>query len=247
MRKNVWTVIVAAATLAAAGAASAASSPLLGYWPMNERTGQVVYDWSGNGNHGRLGSETGVDANDPTRITGIFGIGRALRFAGDDFVAIRDSPVLEPAHVTVEAWVRGSASPGRWRYVVSKGAVACEAGSYGLYTGFGGGMAFYISDGGAYTISPAASAAIWDGRWHHVAGTFDGTTVGLFVDGRAVGTGTTASTGIGYDLPDGDAGYIGAYRGTCDLMMVGDIDEVRIWNRALPIAAIADRIRTLLP
>ena len=56
------------------GTASAASYdfPLSGYWPLNEGKGQVVRDWSGNGNHGQLGSTPGVDANDPSWIKGAF-------------------------------------------------------------------------------------------------------------------------------------------------------------------------------
>ena len=43
-----------------------------GFWPINEGRGQTVYDWSGYGNHGRLGSTPGADANDPSWIKGIF-------------------------------------------------------------------------------------------------------------------------------------------------------------------------------
>ena len=38
----------------------------------------------------------------------------------------------------------------------------------------------------------AGPASVWDGKWHHVAGTFDGSTVRLYVDGVQVGTGTPA-------------------------------------------------------
>ena len=112
-----------------------------------------------------------------------------------------DSPLLEPAHVTAEAWVRRSGSPGVFAYVLSKGASGCQAASYALYSGFEGGMTFYVHDGSNYRLSsPDAGSAVWDGRWHHVAGTYDGSLVHLYVDGVQIGSGTPAPP-IGYGLP----------------------------------------------
>jgi hypothetical protein len=233
-------VIVAAFCLAVPATASA--GPLRGWWPMNERSGQVVYDWSGNGNHGQLGSTPAVDGNDPTRIKGIFNVGSALRFDGDDFVTIRDSPSLRPEKVTLSTWFRGAASPGLFKYLVAKGADRCEAGSFALYTTESGNPAFYIYNGTAWVRSPEADASVWDGRWHHAAGTYDGTTVRLFIDGREVGSGTPASGAIQYDLPSTSM-TLGVYDGSCDLFLVGDIDGVSVWSTALPIAQIGDLVR----
>ncbi len=86
---------------------------------------------------------------------------------------------------------------------------------------------------------------MWDGRWHHAAGTFDGTTVRMFVDGRQIGTGSPAGTAIAYDVPEG-GGALGSYPEPCDLLFTGDLDEVRVWSRALPVSDIWDRVRLLL-
>jgi len=40
-------------------------SGLVGYWRFDEGTGDTAHDYSGNGNHARLGSLTGPDSNDP--------------------------------------------------------------------------------------------------------------------------------------------------------------------------------------
>jgi Concanavalin A-like lectin/glucanases superfamily len=235
--------VLVAACLALPATASAAS-PLRGWWPMNERSGQVVHDWSGNRNHGQLGSTPTADDNDPTWIKGIFNFGSALRFDGNDFVTIPDSPALRPEDVTVSTWFRGSSIPTTHSYLVAKGADGCLAASFALYTNQFGEIAFYVYDGDAWIRSPTASQTLWDGRWHHAAGTYDGQTVRLFIDGRQVGTGTPADVAIEYDLPSA-AATLGVYDGSCDLYLVGDIDGVSIWDRALPIGDIGNLIRSL--
>jgi hypothetical protein len=237
-----------AVTAMFAAPATAESLPLVAYWPMIEGRGQVIHDFSGNRNNGVMGASTAVEPSDPTWIAG--GLFGALRFAGGQFVTVPDSPSLEPQKVSVLALVRGSTSPGTYRYVVSKGAMGCTTASYGLYTGSNGGMAFYVYNGVNYEVSPEAQPSIWNGKWHVVAGTYDGSTVRLFVDGAEVGSGTTAlPASIAYGLPTQDGGLIGAYDGgSCsdDFTFVGDIDEVSIWRAALPMSQILPREQALL-
>ena len=114
--------------------------------------------------------------------------------------------------MTIEAWVRAPHSPGPYKYVMVKGGDRCEAGSFGLYTSINGGLAFYVYDGKHFWRSPMEGPALWDGEWHHVAGTYDGAAVRLFVDGREIGTGTAFSGEIEYDLPQRDL-FLGAFRG----------------------------------
>ena len=244
LRATTICTAVLLAALCLPGTASAAYDfPLSGYWPLNEGRGQVVRDWSGNGNHGQLGSTPGIDANDPTWIRGLFFWSSALRFEGGDFVTIPDSDDLETQKLTVSAWFRGNGSPGEHKYLVAKGSNECRTASYGLYTGQYRGLAFYVSDRDAatFTVSPAAPESVWDGKWHNAAGTFDGETVRLFIDGKEVGTGTPrGGAPIGYDTPVGNS-TLGAYGGTCDLSLIGDLDEVSIWRKALPVADIWKR------
>jgi Concanavalin A-like lectin/glucanases superfamily len=239
-------LVLAAFALILAPAATASPLPLVGYWPMFEGQGQIVHDFSGMGNNGVLGTSAAVEASDPTWIRG--GLFGALHFAGGQFVTVPASASLSPAKVTVLGLVRGSGSPGQWRYVFSKGALQCTNGSYGLYTGFGGGLAFYVANGlNSFIVSPEAPTSIWNGKWHVVAGSFDGTTVRLFVDGAEIGSGTTVSLpfAIAYGLPS-DQSTIGQYNGGCDLSFTGDIDEVSVWSAALPMSQIFPRAQALL-
>ena len=66
-------------------------SPLAGYWPMYEGKGQVVHDISGNHNDGRLGSSRSTDGRDADWVTGLYGVGDAQRFDGNDYISNPDA------------------------------------------------------------------------------------------------------------------------------------------------------------
>jgi Concanavalin A-like lectin/glucanases superfamily len=239
-------VLTVAAVLLPASAASAAGEwPLRGYWPLLEGRGQKIYDISGQGHHGTLGKTSKPDARDAQWIRGLLGIGSALRLDGDDFIKISETAGLRPQRMTVEAWVRAPESPGQFKYVVAKGGESCWSGSFGLYSSINGGMAFYVYDGKKWWRSPQVSQAIWDNKWHHVAGTYDGQKVHLYVDGMEIGTGTAFKGDVAYDLAVREL-FIGAYRGACDLTFEGDVDEIRVWSAALPVAQIWGRIGAML-
>jgi hypothetical protein len=228
MRKEA--ALVAVLGLFAWCAAPASAAPtLLSQWTLDEGAGQVAGDASGHANSGQLGSTAGADAADPAWVAGHAG-GGALDFNGSSYVTVPDTGLLEPQRIAVDAWVRRTGSPGRWRYVLSKGSLACDRSAYGLYSGWSGGMAFYVSSTAEYTISPEVSASIvWDGAWHHVIGSYDGDRVRLWIDGSQVGAGTPTDMPIAYT--SGSRGvYIGTYRGACDLGFSGAIDDVSVWD-----------------
>lgn len=226
--------LFAATTLGAAvlaAPAEARSSDLAGLWPLNEGAGQVARDWSFSGNRGILGSTELADVHDPSWVAlpSLWFKRSALRFGGTHRVRVANAPSLEPDGITLAARVR-STSVGAYRYVASKGALSCETASYGLYTGAGGGLRFYVSDGASYTLSADAGSQLWDGRWHTVVGSFDGTSVRLVVDGAEVGAPAPASLSIGYGLPDSQDFFLGDYSGPCGspLGFVGDIDAAAV-------------------
>jgi hypothetical protein len=211
-------------------AAPASAQPnVLAQWMLDEGAGQVAGDASGHGSSGELGGSAAPDGADPSWIPG-HDAGNALAFDGSSYVTVADTGLLEPPRLAVDAWVRRAGSPGRWRYVLSKGSLGCDRSAYGLYSGWSGGMAFYVSSASEYTISPEVSAAIvWDGAWHHVIGSYDGDRVRLWIDGAQVGAGTATSMAIAYT--SGSPGvYIGTYRGSCDLGFNGAIDDVVVWD-----------------
>ena len=232
--------LCAVATMLAAGAApapAAAPADLVGQWRFDEPGGQSAVDDGSFGLHGGLGSTDWADAEDPQRIGGF--AGGALHFTGTQFVRVPDVPALALRNLTAEAVVRAPASPGSYRYVISRGSKGCLAGSYGLYSGQGGGLAFYVFDGTHYVVSATARISdIWDGGWHHVAGTFDGQALRLFVDGRPVGDPMAAPLLVDY-AETAPGAFLGRYGGDCNLGFSGDMDLVRLSARAHSAQEIA--------
>ena len=243
-RARVLAPLTVAAALALPAAASAASFPLQAWWPLAEGKGQVIKDWSGRGHDGFLGSTPGPDVNDPTWVKGVF-FGAALRFDGvNDFAQVPDSADLHPQQLTVSLWFRGSGSPGPYKYLLARGGDACVSASYGLETDFNGGLSFYTWDGTQQHFSGLMGPEIWDGKWHHAAGTWDGVTARLFVDGKELPHSSNFPGTIDYTGPTGPT-TLGGYHAGCDLLFTGDIDQVMIWSTPLPVADIWAKLSVL--
>ena len=169
----------------------------------------------------------------------------------DNGVTVPDNAVLRPTQVTVMAWVRASVNPGANRLIVGKPVPDNQCGhtSYGLRTGASGGVQFEVTadhgdlNGGIeQTSTPEANAAsIWNGQWHAIAGTYDGTTASLWVDGALAQSAPVGSQlPLFYDLED--PGFTDLYAGLaksstgCDespFHYGGQIDEIRVYGRAL--------------
>ncbi len=209
---------------------------IIGCWKFNEGTGEVVEDSSGNNHQGKLEQIPGTAP--PLWVESQHSNLFALRFNGLNFIEVPSQPLLEPHRLTVAAWVRGD-RPQDLSYILAKGADSSIAASFALYSGSNSGLAFYIYDGENYYSSPEVTTpeAIWNGKWVHVAGSYDGSTVRLYVNGSEVGSGTPVATLIKYDLPSDRALLIGSYFGSSG--WVGDIDEVTILDDALTAEEVA--------
>jgi len=243
MRRAAIILSVTVSLALALAASAGASTPLSGWWPLYESNGTVAHDSSGNRNNGTV-------SGGAQWTGGYFGSGLSFDGAHAE-VDIPNAPSLEPSSaITVSAYVKASGSPGNWKYIIAKGALNCIAASYGLYTGANGGLVFYVSqnDAVSYSLSPDAGTGLWDGNWHFVVGTYDGSAVHLYVNGVEVGSGTPASGPIGYGLPTSSDLFIGHYDGACPAggdNFAGSIDEPTVWNRALTSSQVLTQYRVL--
>ena len=141
-------------------------------------------------------------------------------------VNIVDSNSLDLTNgMTLEAWVNPTAT-NSWRNVILKERTGGLA--YGLYGSNGPNPGVFISTSGGSDLGPMAGSVLAANTWSHIAGTYDGATVKLYVNGALAGSQAVTgniltSTGA---LRIGGNAVWGEY-------FAGLIDEVRIYNTAL--------------
>ncbi|MDA0168656.1 Ig-like domain-containing protein [Solirubrobacter taibaiensis] len=195
-----------------------APSGLIAAYGFEETSGSTVTDSSASGMVGTLGTTARTTA-------GRFG--RALLFNGlGNMVTIPDAaPLHVTTGLTLEAWVN-SAEAGGWRTAVLK-----ETGSglsYSLYANEDSNRpSAHLTTGGT-EVDARGTAAIPTGTWTHLAMTYDGSTLRMFINGNQVGTHavTGSATVASQPLRLGGNGVWGEF-------FKGTIDEVRVYNRAL--------------
>ncbi len=161
---------------------------------------------------------------------------RAALFDGStSYIEVGDDPELNPdSAITIEAWVYPTAynSTGT-SSIVSKDSRS----SYALKLNQLGQVLFYpIGDPGSWVISKS-STHIPLNTWTHIAGTYDGTTTAIVING-------VLDTSIGYIrgpiAHNTESLFIGGENdpGVFLADFKGAMDEIRIWNRALSANSI---------
>jgi hypothetical protein len=95
-------------------------------------------------------------------------------------------------------------------------------------------ISFHFNKAGGGEYQANGITPVLDGQWHHLAGVYTGGKVLLYIDGRL-----DAETEAGAVNTTTDPVYIGSrVNSTSTRNWIGNIDEVRIYDRALDAAAI---------
>jgi hypothetical protein len=208
-----------------------APAGLVAAYGFDEAAGTVqVTDASGRGNGGTIAGATRTTAGK---------FGGALSFNGTSaWVTVKDAASLDlTTGMTIEAWVKPSTLTG-WRSVVLKEAPNGLA--YALYSGNDAsrpaGFVHFGTD-----IGVNGTTTMVANVWTHLAVTYNGTTLRLFVNGTLVRSQSASGAAITTTgaLRIGGNSFWGEY-------FKGLIDEVRIYNRALTATEIQRDMTTAI-
>ena len=187
-------------------------------WSLNEGSGTVAGDSSGNGNNGTL-------FNGPVWSAGK--VGGALSFDGvSSYVGLSNVAGLVPGNTphTIAAWVKVNALPSNRAWILLLGNEG--NGAHHWLINSAGGTQFGVWGGGQ--VNPTLPV----GTWVHVATTFDGTTLSGYVNGVLIGTSAASFnlTGMPLSLAQQHLG---------ENYFNGQLDEVRVYDYALSAAEVA--------
>ncbi|HUB25105.1 MAG TPA: LamG-like jellyroll fold domain-containing protein [Tepidisphaeraceae bacterium] len=203
----------------------------------------VVKDESGNGNDGHIQGARWIRDADGR---GAFSFSAAR---GSDVILVPDNSSLDVDQITQYAWVKTTRADDYWHRIIDKNWQAgFDLNIGGLWHGretFQGrvGNELEIASPTGKDSYLATDNRVTDGVWHQVAGTYDGTTMKVYVDGveKSAKNATPGGIEVNQDdlrigngatlLPDGVTPEILAFD--------GEIRDVRIFNRALSADEIA--------
>ena len=205
---------------------------LVGFWKLDEGFGGTATDSSGNNLHGTI-------FGNPAWIDGV--AGKAFKFDGDgDYVDLgNDSSLNITNQITVAAWIKVDTFDRQWQAIITKGD-----GSWRLQrNGTENSIEFACTGAfvpNALVGSLFGTVNVNDGKWHHIAGTYNGSKICLYVDG-SLDISSEASGSI--EVNDYNV-LIGANAEKPDRNYKGSIDDIRIYSYALSaeeIKEISDR------
>lgn len=213
------------------GQASPAQAALIAAYSFNEGTGTVANDLSGRGHAGTISGAVWTASGK---------YGQALSFDGvNDSVTINDAADLDlTTGMTLEAWVSPTAQNGA-ETVLFKEMTGAHAYLLYSYASSPAGQPTTSVRRAGTNFAASGTATIPVNVWTHVAATYDGAALRLYVNGALVGT--TALTGS-IDATTGPLRIGGnSVRGE---WFNGLIDEIRVYRRALSQAEVQSDMNT---
>ncbi len=176
------------------------------------------------------GGQRASEAPAPGKSTG----NRVLSLDGkDDCVRIADSKSLQSftEAITIEVWLKASSfypENGAISSIIRKNVASGEENFLLRFRNIDGSLCVQMGLGDMGTLQVSYEFAVK--RWYHLAGTYDGRTITVFINGLAVANLNTFGR-LYIDQSDlyigkGDPEYL---HGEC---FHGELDEIRIWNVA---------------
>jgi len=172
-------------------------------------------------------------------------VGQAFSFDADaDLITVphRAAMNLSPSGFSVELWVNaGTSQPNASWAIVDKSHGFTDSTGWAIAGGTDGRVGFAAGQGGSGSgnfVGVSSTASILDGGWHHVATTWDGAMLRLYLDGVLdASVPMTAAVNNSRPLRFGHAS--GSGNVTPTRFFRGAVDEISLYRRALSAAEIS--------
>jgi hypothetical protein len=223
---NPYTFVAPAATYSAA---VLADSPLA-YYRLGEASGTTMTDSSGNGRSGTYAGSPTLGATG--LVTG--DSDTAVTFNGTNYGEVPYASWMNTLSAfTIEAIIK----PGS---VTGTRTIACRhastGGSQWVLRLEGTALVSYIYNGGFPAATASTTFVI--GTKYHVASTYDGSTITVYVNGTSAGSAAASGKASATSVLDIGAARTGFSNGIAD-QFSGVIDEVAYYGTALSSTRIA--------
>lgn len=214
------------------GTSSPSVTPIIIYnpsiinrWAFDDSSGCILTDVI-SGNTGTLAPA--CPSNSPVWTTGK--TNSALFFDGiDDYITVADSANLNPSTgLTLSAWIKWSINPTTglsWASIINKGV----DNQYRLQHNVGNTAFEFAIRTGAGNKWVQSNTIPVQNVWYYVVGTYDGSSLKIYVDGVLEKSTIFSGNIIGSNYPLD----IGRRAITNDRYFNGTIDEVNIYSSAL--------------
>lgn len=173
-----------------------------------------------------VGLNDGVWVGSPSYASGEVQL--AFNLTGTNYVQITNSAAMNQFTnaMTIELWMKSGTTNNNtdWRSFIAKGNNAWRL----MGTTFA--KTTYVAFSGASPSDLTGTIEVNDGQWHHIAATYDGSVMALYVDGQ-LDVSQSATGSINQNTQPVDIGSDSNAPG--DYRFKGEIDEVSLYNRAL--------------
>jgi hypothetical protein len=240
-------VLVVLTVSLVAGVLPAQENPLVGWWKLDEGSGTLTADSSGNGLDGTI--------LDPMWVApGYDDAGFCLEMDRGNYVDLGNPPALDfdTGNWAVMAWINttitGTAEAERGT-IYAKGGDNGGGHRYTICVAeLQSGQVTLTCDDDVTKVQATGTTMVNDGEWHLVVGMRQGTTIRVAIDGKFEGQNTVAAT---YNLKGTSQrnAYIGVITsqpdGTLFKKYKGLIDDVRVFRRALAAHHLQDLLKGL--
>ena len=209
---------------------------LVAYWSFDTIINAAFADNSG---HGHTATFTGTGI---ATAPGIKSKALSCPGSGYEIVATNTKNDFVLSQFTIETWFYANTDPTLFGF--SK-IIDFQAIESGVYNGFGihidpqGNINFSTSNstGSAWEVAQSQTSLV-SKTWYHIACTFNGTILKIFLNGALDGSFSYSGT---FYPPNVDA-HIGGQKltsGTVRYLIDGKLDEFKVYNIALPADSIA--------